>query len=81
MHSPRLLAASVRAGKDGAAAADAIRGKRSRYFPSGGEIVPSVVEAGGRLVEETVVFVRAWGLELDQAVRPNDASQQCSTAL
>ena len=37
----------VRAGKDGAAAADAVRGKRSRYPPSGGELVPLVFEAGG----------------------------------
>jgi hypothetical protein len=74
----------VRAGKDGAAAADAVRGKRSRYPPSGGELVPLVFEAGGRPAEETVAFVRSWGLELDQAERSNViryAWQQYSTVL
>jgi hypothetical protein len=74
----------VHAGRDGAAAAEAVRGKRSRYPPSGGELVPLVFEAGGRPAEETVAFVRSWGLELDQAERSNViryAWQQYSTVL
>jgi hypothetical protein len=58
--------------------------KRSRYPPSGGELVPLVFEAGGRPAEETVAFVRSWGLELDQAERSNViryAWQQYSTVL
>ena len=34
------------AGRDGVAAADAVRGKRRRYPPSGGELVPLIFEAG-----------------------------------
>ena len=55
-----------------------------RYPPSGGELVPLVFEAGGRPAEETVAFVRSWGLELDQAERSNViryAWQQYSTVL
>ena len=54
---------------DGVAAADAVRGKRRRYPPSGGELVPLVFEAGGRPADETVAFVRSWGLELSPAER------------
>ena len=59
----------LRADRDGAAAADAVRGKRARYPPSGGELVPLIFEAGGRPAEETVAFVRSWGLEMDSAER------------
>ena len=45
-YEPRQRA---RAGKDGVAAADAVRGKRRRYPAPGGELVPFVFEAGGRL--------------------------------
>ena len=31
--------------------------------------MPLVFEAGGRPAEETVAFVRSWGLDLDQASR------------
>ena len=47
----------------------AVRGKRLRYPPTGGELVPLVFEAGGRPAEETVAFVRSWGLDLDDAER------------
>ncbi len=53
----------------GVAAADAVRGKRRRYPPSGGELVPLVFEAGGRPAEETVAFVRSWGAGLDERDR------------
>ena len=59
----------ARAGKDGVAAADGVRSKRSRYPPSGGELVPLVFEAAGRPAEETLAFVRSWALELDEAER------------
>ena len=59
----------ARAKKDGVAAADAVRGKRRRYPPEGGELVPLIFEAGGRPAEETVAYVRSLGLELDSAER------------
>ena len=65
-YEPRQRA---RAGKDGVAAVDAVRGKRLRYPPSGGELVPLVFEAAGRPADETVAFVRSWGLGLDSAER------------
>ena len=83
-HSGYQPCQRARAGRDGAAAADAVRGKRSRYPPSGGELVLLVFEAGARPAEETVAFVRSWGLELDQAERSNViryAWQQYSTVL
>ena len=72
------------AGKDGVAAADAVRGKRVRYPPTGGNLVPLVFEAGGRPAEETVAFVRSWGAGLDSAERSRVirfAWQQYSTVL
>ena len=63
-YEPRQRA---RAGRDGVAAADAVRGKRRRYPPSGGELVPLVFEAGGRPAEPTVTFVRSWAAGLDEA--------------
>ena len=80
-YEPRQRA---RAGRDGVAAVDAVRGKRRRYPPSGGELVPLVFEAGGRPAEETVAFVRSWGLEMDAAERSKViryAWQQYSTVL
>ena len=59
----------ARAKKDAVAAADAVRGKRRRYPPGGGELVPLIFEAGGRPAEETVAYVRSLGLELDSAER------------
>ena len=69
---------------DGAAAADGVRSKRRRYPPHGGELVPLVFEAAGRPAEETVAWVRSWGLELDDADRSKViryAWQQYSTVL
>ena len=80
-YEPRQQA---RAGRDGVAAADAVRGKRRRYRPSGGELVPLVFEAAGRPAEETVAFVRSWGVGLDEADRSRVirfAWQQYSTVL
>ena len=57
-YEPRQRA---RAGRDGVAAADAVRKKRLRCPPSGGELVPLVFEAGGRPAEETVAYVRSLG--------------------
>ena len=65
-YEPRQRA---RAHKDGAAAAEAVRLKRRRYPPAGGELVPLVFESGGRPAEETVQFVRSWGAEMDDADR------------
>ena len=80
-YEPRQRA---RAGKDGVAAADAVRAKRRRYPPSGGELVPLVFEAGGRPAEETVAYVRSLGHGLDGAKRTNLLRfvwQQYSTVL
>ena len=51
------------------AAADAVRGKRARCPPSGGELVPLVFEAGGRPADEIEAFVRSWGAGLDEVER------------
>ena len=80
-YEPRQRA---RAGKDGAAAADAVRLKRLCYPPSGGELVPLVFEAGGRPAEETVAFVRSWAADLGDVERSSViqyAWQQYSCAL
>ena len=80
-YEPRQRA---RAGKDGVAAADGVRGKRLRYPPSGGELVPLVFEAGGRPAEETVAYVRSLGHGLEVAERSQVirfAWQQYSTVL
>ena len=61
-----------------------MRGKRRRYPPSGGELVPLVFEAAGRPADETVAFVRSWGVDLDSADRSRViryAWQQYSTVL
>ena len=74
----------ARARKAGVAAAAAVRGKRSRYPPSGGELVPLVFEAGGRPADETVAFVRSWASQVDEAERARTirfAWQQYSTVL
>ena len=80
-YEPRQRA---RAGKDGVAAADAVRGKRRRYPPSGGELVPLVFEAGGRPADETVAYVRSLGQRLEDSERSQlirFAWQQYSTVL
>jgi len=68
-HSGYQPSQRARAHKDGVAAAAAVRGKRSRYPPSGGELVPLVFEAGGRPADETVAFVRSWASGADDTDR------------
>jgi len=83
-HSGYAPRQQARAGKDGVAAADGVRSKRIRYPPQHGELVPLVFEAAGRPAEETVAFVRSWGLDLDEAERARvirHAWQQYSTVL
>jgi len=83
-HSGYAPRQQARAGRDGVAAADGVRSKRRRYPPHGGELVPLVFEAAGRPAEETVAWVRSWGLELDDADRSKViryAWQQYSTVL
>ena len=70
-HSGYAPRQQARAGRDGVAAADGGRSKRHRYPSHGGELVPLVFEAGGRPAEETVAWVRSWGLEMDDADRSN----------
>ena len=83
-HSGSQPRQQARASNNGVAAADAVRGKRLRYPPSGGELVPLVFEAGGGPAEETVAFVRSWAAELSGAERSNIirfAWQQYSSVL
>ena len=83
-HSGYEPSQRARARKDGVAAAAAVQGKRCRYPPSGGELVPLVVEAGGRPADETVAFVRSWASEADEAERAQiirHAWQQYSNVL
>ena len=83
-HSGYEPSQRARARKAGVAAAAAVRGKRSRYPPSGGELVPLVFEAGGRPADETVAFVRSWASQVDEAERARTirfAWQQYSTVL
>ena len=68
-HSGYQPRQQARAGRDGVAAVDAVRGKRRRYPASGGELVPLVFEAGGRPAEETAAFVRSWEGGLEDAER------------
>ena len=56
-YEPRQRA---RARKDGLAVVTAVNGKRRRYPPSGGELIPMAWEDGGRPAEETVTYVRSW---------------------
>ena len=80
-YAPRQRA---RAGKDGAAAADAVRSKRLRYPPEGGELVPLIFETGGRPAEETLAYVRSLGAQAGVAERGllvRSVWQQLSVAL
>jgi len=83
-HSGYEPAQRARSNKDGLAASNAVDGKRARYPPGGGELVPLAFEAGGRPAEETVAFVRSWGHGLEPAERSEViryAWQQFSTTL
>ncbi len=83
-HSDYQPRQRARANKDGLAASNAADGKRERYPPEGGELVPAAFETGGRPAEETVAYVRSWGHGLEGAERSEVirfAYQQLSTAL
>ena len=57
-----------RANRDGVAAEDAVRVKRRRYPPEGGELIPLVFESGGRPAEETVTYIRSLGASVGDPV-------------
>jgi hypothetical protein len=83
-HSEYFPRQRARANKDGAAAATAVTKKRDWYPPSGGELVPLAFEDGGRPAEETISFVRSWGLALEPGERSEvirHAWQQYSSIL
>ena len=65
-YQPRRRA---RANKDGLAAAEAVDKKRSSYPPEGGEMIPAVLESGGRPADELVALVRSYGQDLDAGGR------------
>ena len=54
---------------DGLAAAQMVDKKRARYPPAGGELIPAVLESGGRPADELVAFVRSYGRDLPDADR------------
>ena len=68
-HSDNLPRRTARANTDGLAAAQAVDRKRVRYPPAGGELVPAVLESGGRASDELVAFVRSYGQDLPEAER------------
>ena len=68
-HSAATLVSAERARKDGLAAGRAVQGKRRRYPPSGGALVPLAFEDGGRPADETVAYVRTWGHGLNPGER------------
>ena len=83
-HSGSEPREQARSNKDGLAASNAADEKRDRYPPAGGDLVPLAFEAAGRPGEETVKFVRSWGLGLDGGERSGVirfAWQQFSTIL
>ena len=59
----------ARSNKDGLAASQAVDKKRVRYPPAGGELVPAVLESGGRPADELVAFVRSYGHGLSDSER------------
>ena len=65
-NAPRRQA---RSNNDGVAAAAAVRAKRIRYPPSGGDLAPLVVETLGRPSDEAAEFIRAYGQCVDEAAR------------
>ena len=68
-HSDNNARRQARARTDGAAAAQAVDKKRARYPPTGGELIPAVLETGGRPADELVAFVRSYGRDLPDAER------------
>ena len=69
VHSTYAPRRGARADRDGLAAAQAVDGKRDRYPPHGGELVPLVFETGGRPSDEAASFVRSYGAALDDGER------------
>ena len=68
-HSEYAPRRQARSHTDGLAAAQAVDEKRSRYPPAGGELVPAVLESGGRPADELVAFIRSYGRGLPEAER------------
>ena len=68
-HSDNNARRQARARTDGVAAAQAVDRKRARYPPAGGELIPAVLESGGRPADELVAFVRSYGQGLPEAER------------
>ena len=68
-HSNNDARRQARARTDGVAAAQAVDRKRARYPPAGGELIPAVLESGGRPADELVAFVRSYGWDLPDADR------------
>ena len=68
-HSTYLPRRRARSNKDGLAASQAVDEKRTRYPPHGGNLVPAVLESGGRPSDELVAFVRTYGHGLPDADR------------
>ena len=68
-HSDNVERRWARSNNDGLAASQAVGVKRNRYPPSGGELVPAVLESGGRPADELVSFVRSYGQDLPEAER------------
>ena len=68
-HSDNAPRRQARARTDGLAAAQAVDKKRARYPPAGGELIPAVLESGGRPADELVAFVRPCGRDLPEVER------------
>ena len=68
-HSDNAPRRQARARTDGLAAAQAVDKKRARYPPAGGELIPAVLESGGRPADELVAFVRSYGRDLPEVER------------
>ena len=75
-HSDNAPRRQARSRKDGLAATQRVDEKHARYPPSGGELIPAVLETGGRPSDELTAFVRAYG----QGLAPEERSLAISTA-
>lgn len=68
-HSDYVPRRRAKSNKDGLAASQAVDKKRLRYPPSGGELVPALVETGGRTSDELLAFARSYGSNLPASER------------
>ena len=75
-HSVNDPRRQARSNKDGLAATQAVAKKHDRYPPAGGELIPAVLESGGRPSDELVSFVRTYG----RGLGPVERSAVISTA-